>query len=145
MINRIIKKPVFDHPSNLGALIAHSIATELNINAYSYDPVTVDEMIDIARPSGLKGLDRLSFSHALNCRAMCMKYAKSIGKKYNELNLIVAHLGGGISLNAHQKGRMIDVISDQEGTFSGQRGGKLGTRQVIDWCFENQEKGSEAA
>lgn len=138
MIDRLKYRPTLDHASNLGAIIAYSIAKEVGINAYIYDAISVDELKDIARPSGLCGMDRQSLFHALNSRAMAMKYAKSIGKTYQELNLVVAHLGGGISITAHEKGRVVDLLSDEEGLFSPQRAGKLPAKHLIDLCFSGK-------
>ena len=104
------------HACNLGGLIADSVAKMIGLKeAYIADPVIVDEMEDIARISGHKDFERLSIFHALNQKAIARTYAKSIGKKYEELNLIVAHMGGGISVGAHRKGRVIDVNQALEG------------------------------
>ena len=135
MLDRLVNRPVLEHASNLGAIISHEIANSLGINAYIYDSVAVDELIDIARPSGVEGMDRTSLSHALNSRAMAIKYAKENGKKYNEQNIIVAHLGGGISISVHEKGRMIDIVSDDEGPFSPERSGRVPCKKLIDECF----------
>jgi butyrate kinase len=115
MIDRLRNNPTLEHASNLGAVISYSLANEIGVDSYIYDPVCVDECIDIARPSGLNGMDRHCLTHALNTRAMAIKYAKMHNKEYKDLNLIVAHLGGGISLNVHEKGHMIDFVSDEEG------------------------------
>ena len=138
MIDRLRYRPTLDHASNLGAIIADSIAKEVGINAYTYDSISVDELKDVARPSGLCGMDRHSLFHALNSRAMAMKYAKSIGKEYKDLNLIVVHLGSGISTTAHEKGRVVDILSDEEGTFSPQRAGKLPVKPLIKLCFSGK-------
>ncbi len=138
MLDRLINRPVLEHASNLGAIISHEIAKPLGINAYIYDSVAVDELIDIARPSGVEGMNRTSLSHALNSRAMAIKYAKENSRKYNELNLIVAHLGGGISISIHEKGRMIDIVSDDEGPFSPERSGRIPCKKLIDKCFSGK-------
>lgn len=135
MLDRLINKPIIEHASNLGGVIAYEIANSLGINSYIYDAVTVDELIDIARPSGVEGMDRTSLNHTLNTRAMAIKFAKKNGKKYDELNLIVAHLGGGISISAHCKGRLIDIVSDDEGPFSPERSGRVPCKKLIDKCF----------
>lgn len=135
MLDRLINKPVLEHASNLGAIIAHEIAKPLGINSYIYDSVAVDELSNVARPSGAEGMDRTSLSHALNSRAMAIKYAKENDKKYNELNLIVAHLGGGISISVHEKGKMVDIVSDDEGPFSPERSGRVPCKKLIDKCF----------
>lgn len=138
MISRLKYKPVIDHASNLGAMISYSIANEIGVNSYIYDPVCVDESIEITKPSGFKGLDRVCLTHALNTRAMAIKYSKMINKKYNDLNLIVAHLGGGISLNVHEKGRIVDFVSDEEGPFSPERAGRLPSKMLIDLCYSGK-------
>ena len=138
MIERLRTNPTLDHASNLGAVISYSLANEIGVNSYIYDPVCVDECIDIARPSGLKGMDRHCLTHALNTRAMAIKYAKMNNKEYKDLNLIVAHLGGGISLNVHEKGRMVDFVSDEDGPFSPSRAGRLPVTRVIDACYSGK-------
>lgn len=143
MIDRLRYRPTLDHASNLGAIIADSIAKEVGINAYTYDSISVDELKDVARPSGLCGMDRHSLFHALNSRAMAMKYAKSIGKEYEDLSLIVAHLGGGISISAHNKGKIVDIVSDEEGAFSPQRAGKLPVKPLIKLCFSGKHNYDE--
>jgi len=138
MIDRLLNKPVLEHASNLGAIISYEIAKILGINAYIYDSVSVDELIDVARLSGVKGMDRECLSHTLNSRAMAIKYAKDNNKRYDELNLIVAHLGGGITISVHEKGKMIDIVSDDEGPFSPERSGKVPCKKLIDRCFSGK-------
>ena len=138
MIDRLTNRPTLDHASNLGATISYSIANEIGINSYIYDPVCVDESDDIAKVSGLKGLDRVCLTHALNTRAMAIKYAKMNNKNYTDLNLIVAHLGGGISLNIHEKGKIVDFVSDDEGPFSPERAGRLPSKILVDLCYSGK-------
>lgn len=138
MVDRLKNNPVVEHASNLGALIAYEIAEKLGIGAYIYDSVAVDELSDIARISGMPAISRMSLSHALNARAMAHKVAEKTGKKYEEMNLIVAHLGGGISVSAHEKGRMIDISSDDEGPFSPERAGRVPCNKLIDLCYSGQ-------
>ena len=138
MIDRLVNRPTLDHASNLGAMISYSIAKEIGINAYIYDSVSVDESGDMEKISGLKGLDRVCLTHTLNTRAMAIKYAKMKNKKYEDLNLIVAHLGGGISLNIHEKGRMVDFVSDEEGPFSPERSGRLPSKMLVDLCYSGK-------
>ena len=135
MIDRLINKPVLEHASNLGAIISYEISKNLGINAYIYDSVSVDELTDVARLSGVNGMDRECLSHALNSRAMAIKYAKDNNKRYDELNLIVAHLGGGITLSVHENGKMVDIVSDDEGPFSPDRSGRVPCKKLIDRCF----------
>jgi butyrate kinase len=123
------------HASNLGSVIAFPLAQELGIPAYTVDPVTVDEFEDTARFSGLKDIPRLSMSHALNMKAVARIAAGRLAKAYRELNLVIAHLGGGISVSAHCRGRMIDVNNaNNEGPFSMERCGTLPALALISLC-----------
>ena len=130
-----------EHASNLGALIADDIARSLpNAKAFIADPVVVDEMQDVARISGHPKFERVSIFHALNQKAISRQYAKSLDKKYEELNLIVAHLGGGISVGAHSMGKVIDVNNalDGEGPFSPERSGTVPAGQLAQLCFSGE-------
>lgn len=138
MVDRLKNKPVFEHASNLGALIAYEIANSIGVNAYIYDSIRVDEMKDVARISGMPDIPRTSTSHVLNSRAMAMKVAKKYGKKYWNMNFIVAHLGGGISLSVHEKGQMVDIMADDEGPFSPERAGRVPCKQLIDLCYSGK-------
>lgn len=128
-----------DHVSNLGAIIAHDFAKKHNKKAYTVNPVVIDELTDIARISGFKGIERKSIFHALNHKAVAKKYAKEVGKNYTDLNLIVTHMGGGISISLHQKGKVVDVNNalGGEGPFSVERAGSLPIFGVIDFWHEN--------
>ena len=126
------------HASNLGGLIADDIAKTISgAKAYIADPVVVDELDEIARVSGHPAFERVSIFHALNQKAVSRMYANSIGKKYEDLNLIVTHLGGGISVGAHKKGRVIDVNNalDGDGPFSPERTGGLPVGALAKACF----------
>jgi butyrate kinase len=126
------------HASNLGGLIADEIAATLpNAVAYIVDPVVVDELQAEARISGHPEIERKSIFHALNQKAVARMYASSVKKKYEEMNLIVAHMGGGISVGAHKKGRVVDVNNalDGDGPFSPERSGGLPAGQLVDLCF----------
>lgn len=133
------------HASNLGGLIANEIAKEIGSRAFIVDPVVVDELQEIARISGLKGIERISIFHALNQKAVARRYALSLGKKYEDLNLIVVHLGGGISVGAHKKGRVIDVPNalNGEGPFSPERTGGLPIWDLVELCFSGKYTKSE--
>ena len=127
-----------EHASNLGALIADDIARKLpDAKAYIADPVVVDELEPIARYSGHPLFARTSIFHALNQRAIARTHAKSMNKRYEDLNLIVAHLGGGISVGAHRKGRVIDVNQalDGEGPISPERSGTLPAGMLLKLAF----------
>lgn len=125
------------HASNLGGVIAHEIAQQLNIPSFIVDPVVVDELEEIARISGLKGIERASIFHALNQKAVARRAAKELNKNYNEASLIVVHLGGGISIGAHKNGKIIDVNNalNGEGPFSPERTGTLPVKDIINLCF----------
>jgi butyrate kinase len=135
MLDVLKNRPALEHASNLGAIIAYEIASRIGVKAYIYDSVRVDELQDIARISGMPVIPRTSTVHALNARAMAMKAAASYNKRYQDVNCIVAHLGGGISLSVHSKGQMIDIISDDEGPFSPERAGRVPCKQLIDLCY----------
>ncbi|MGI9952760.1 butyrate kinase [Moorellaceae bacterium AZ2] len=127
-----------EHASSLAALIAYDIASPLGIPAMIYDAVSTDEMEEIARLSGMPEIERPSLSHALNSRAVARMVAEKLGKRYGEVNVIVAHLGGGITVTIHSKGRIIDVVSDDEGPFSPERAGRVPCRILIDLCYSGQ-------
>ena len=130
-----------EHASNLGGLIAYDIAATLpRARAFIADPVVVDEMDDVARIAGHPEFERISIFHALNHKATARSHAKTIDRYYEDLNLIVAHLGGGISVGAHRKGRVIDVNNalDGDGPFSPERSGSLPVGQLIKMCFSEQ-------
>lgn len=125
------------HASNLGAPLALGIASEYGTEAcpsFIADPVVVDELIPEARVSGIKGIERRSIFHALNQKSTGRAAAASLGRKYDSLNLIIAHMGGGISVGAHRKGRVIDVNNalDGEGPFSPERSGTVPAGQLLD-------------
>jgi len=143
LIDDLKNSPV-EHPCNLGGIIAHEIAESISVPAYIADPVSVDEFTDIARISGLKGIKRKSRAHALNIRANAFRYAKEQGKKLGELNLIVAHLGGGISIVPIRKGRIIDAVdSYDEGSFSPERTGLLPNSTLIHLCYSGKHTEKE--
>jgi len=129
------------HASNLGPLLADYIALQIpEAQAFIADPVVTDEMDEVARFAGHPNFERRSIFHALNQKAIARLHARKTGKKYESLNLIVAHLGGGISVGAHKKGRVVDVNNafDGEGPFSPERSGTLPVGQIIDICFSGK-------
>ena len=135
------KSELGEHASNLGGLIADDIARSLpSARAFIADPVVVDELMDEARITGLPDLPNRSIFHALNHKAVAKNYAKSVERPYEELNLIVAHLGGGISVGAHRKGRIVDVNNalDGSGPFSPERAGTLPAGALVDMCFSGK-------
>jgi len=125
------------HASNLGGILAREIGDEIGVPSYIVDPVVVDELTDVARVSGMPELPRRSIFHALNQKAVARRFAKEQGKKYEDLNLIVIHMGGGVSVGAHRKGKVIDVnnILDGEGCFSPERAGTVPVGDLIKLCF----------
>lgn len=125
------------HASNLGGLIAHAIAAELNIPAFIVDPVSVDEMEPIARVSGMPDNPRESLFHALNQKAVARRAAEELARDYMDVNFIVAHLGGGISVGAHQRGRVIDVNNalPGDGPFSPERSGGVPAGKLVEMCY----------
>jgi butyrate kinase len=129
-----------EHASNLGAVIAHEISKKYNIPAYIVDPVVVDEMEEIAKISGHPLFERKSIFHALNQKAVARKAAEKLGKNYEDVNLIVVHMGGGISVGAHKNGRVIDVNNalDGDGPFTPERSGTLPLTQLIDMCYSGK-------
>lgn len=130
-----------EHAANLGAYIAREIADPLGIPSFFVDPVCVDELCDLARVSGLKGMERESFFHALNQKSVARKAAKQLGKPYEELNLIVLHLGGGVSVAAHQKGLVIDNFNvKDDGAMGLDRPGALPVNAVVNLCFSGKTK-----
>lgn len=141
MINDLKRPEISQHASNLGAIIAREIADAIpNCLAFIADSVVVDEMQDIARISGLPNLPRRSMFHALNHKAVARKYAATIGTNYEKLNLVIAHLGGGISVAAHQFGKVVDVNQgfDGYGPFSPERAGTLDAGLLVNLCFEGK-------
>lgn len=125
------------HASNLGGILAREIGDELGVPSYIVDPVVVDELMPIARYSGVPELPRTSVFHALNQKAVAKRYAKEIGKSYETLRLIVVHMGGGVSVGAHEYGRVVDVFNalDGDGAFSPERAGAVPSGALIKMCF----------
>lgn len=126
-----------EHACNLGALMADELAKKIGCPAFIADPEVVDELMPEARLSGLPGLERKSIFHALNSKAVARRYAWHNGLKYEDLDLIVVHLGGGISVGAHNHGKVIDVNNalDGDGPFSPERAGTLPACSLVDLCF----------
>lgn len=139
--NDLIVGVLGEHASNLGGLIADDIAKSIpNAKAYIADPVVVDELCDVARISGHPLFNRISIFHALNQKTIARTYAKSVCLKYEDLNLIIAHLGGGISIGAHLNGKVIDVNQalNGNGPFSPERSGSLPVGELAKICFSGK-------
>ncbi len=133
------------HASNLGGVIAFSIASGLNIPAFIVNPVVVDELDPIARISGYPLIERKSIFHALNQKAVARRVAKEMGKKYSELNFIVTHMGDGITVGVHKQGKVIDVNNglNGDGPFSPERAGTVPAGDLIDLCFSGEHNRDE--
>ena len=128
------------HASNLGGILAREIADSIGVPSYIVDPVVVDELMPISRYSGVTELPRTSVFHALNQKAVAKRYAKEQGKAYDSLNLVVVHMGGGVSVGAHEKGQVVDVFNalDGDGAFSPERAGAVPSGALIKMCFSGQ-------
>ena len=150
-VNDLMKKHLSEavngeHASNLGALLADMIVAPLaDVKAYIVDPVVVDELEPVARLSGHPLISRRSIFHALNQKAVARIYAASVGKEYEDLNLIVAHMGGGISVGAHRRGRVVDVNNalNGDGPYAPERSGGLPAWQLAELCFSGSYQASE--
>ena len=138
MVWQLKNKPQNEHASNVGAMIARSISLQLGIPAYIYDGVTVDELLPINKLTGLPSMRRKGMGHNLNTRAAALRYARENGRDYKDITVIVAHLGGGISVNLHHNGKIEDFINDEEGPFSPERAGGLPMFDVIKECFSGR-------
>ncbi|MPQ43332.1 butyrate kinase [Clostridium tarantellae] len=128
------------HASNLGGILADNIAKDLNIKAFIVDPVVVDELLSVARISGVPELPRKSKFHALNQKAVAKRYSKENNKTYKDINVIVVHMGGGVSIGAHKNGRVIDVNNalDGDGPLSPERAGCVPVGDLIKMCFSGK-------
>jgi butyrate kinase len=135
VVDTTVNHPLDQHPSLCGMVIAHKIARDHGIKAYIYDGVTIDEMIPLVKITGLKAMMRLGRGHNLNMRAQALRWSRDNGFNYADKKILVAHLGGGITLSLHVGGKIIDMISDDEGPFTPERAGGLPYFQVVDMCF----------
>ena len=140
LVKDLVEAKRGEHASNLGGILAKDFADELGIPAYIVDPVVVDELQDVARLSGHPELPRTSIFHALNQKAVAKRYAKEVGKKYEDLNLIVVHMGGGVSVGAHTGGKVVDVFNalDGDGAFSPERAGGVPCAALVKMCFSGK-------
>lgn len=128
------------HASNLGGILAREIGDEIGVKSFIVDPVVVDELCDIARFSGVPELPRTSVFHALNQKAVAKRYAKENNRKYEDVNLVVVHMGGGVSVGAHTGGNIVDVFNalDGDGAFSPERAGGVPSGALIKMCFSGK-------
>ena len=140
MINDLKSSKYGEHSSNLGALIAQRIASKYGKKAYILDPVCVDELEPVARITGHPEIRKVSAFHALNQKSVARRASKEIGKQYGDLNLIIAHLGSGISVGLHRKGKIVDVNNAiaGEGPFSPERSGGIPAGTFLKYAFENK-------
>lgn len=138
MMNEIKSGEFGRHPCDIGAFIAVELCKDNGAKALVVDPPVTDEFDDVARISGMNGIERTSRFHALNHKAIAREFAEDQGKRYEDLNLIVIHMGGGISVCAHEKGRMIDANNglEGEGPFSSNRSGAICARDIVELCFD---------
>lgn len=129
-----------EHASNLGGILSREIADEIGVPSYIVDPIVVDELAPVARFSGAPALPRRCVFHALNQKAVAKRYAKENGLSYDDINVIVVHMGGGVSVGAHQKGKIVDVnnILDGEGAFSPERAGTVPAGDLVRMCFSGK-------
>lgn len=133
------------HASNLAGIIGYNLSKELGIPSYITDPVTVDEMAPIAKVTGIPGIERKSKFHALNQKAIARRAAKQLNKRYEESNFIVVHIGGGISIGAHDQGKVVDVnnVIDGDGPMAPTRAGSIPVESMIDLCFSGKYTATE--
>jgi len=139
LVDELTNFPTGQHASNLGCIISYYLANQLGCPAFTADPVVVDEFSDVARVSGVKELPRISAFHALNQKAVAKRWCLKHSYKYDQVNLIVAHLGGGISVGLHQHGQVVDVNNplQGEGPFSSDRSGSVPISSLLDYAQEH--------
>ena len=140
LIKDLVEAKRGEHASNLGGLLAKEIADEVGVPAYIVDPVVVDELSDVARISGHPEMPRTSIFHALNQKAVAKRYAKEQGVPYESLNLIVVHMGGGVSVGAHKDGKVVDVFNalNGDGAFSPERAGAIPNGELVRLCYSGK-------
>ena len=140
IVNAVIDSPEMEHASNLGIIVAANLAKHFNVPAFSVDPVVVDEFSELAEFSGYAPITRRSTSHVLSIRATTKKAAEIAGRSVDDINLVIAHLGGGMTIASVVKGKMTDnnIALLGEGPFTPQRSGQLPTNELIDLCYSGQ-------
>ncbi len=139
MLKRLRENPGSDHASNIASAIAKSIGDEVGIPSFIYDGVSVDEREPLGKVSGFDpNILRYTYVHTLNMKAQCRELAKQVGKKYEDMNIVVAHVGGGTSASVHKKGKIVDLASDDEGSFSTERAGRVSYRHVLNLAYSGQ-------
>ncbi len=135
LVDPVLSQP---HASNLGGLLAYAIAAPLGIPAWIYDAVTSGDLRPVARITGLPEIRRRSFCHVLNSRAQAIRYAESVGRPYEALNLVVVHLGGGVSASVHAHGAIVDSVGDDDGQFSPERAGCFPSLGLVKLCYSGK-------
>lgn len=135
--------PLAQHASSLSCMIGKKIAEPYGTTVVIYDPPSIDEADPIAKYTGIPEITNVPVDHPLNSRRVGFEVASKLGKKFNELNFIIAHLGGGISISCYNKGKFIDWIFDDEGPMSPQRAGRIPTRFLVDLCYSGKYTKSE--
>lgn len=143
MFDRLKNHPFVQHAGILGPVIARELANASGICAYVFDSAAVDEMTDVAHISGMKEIRRASLVHTLNTRYTSRLVARQLGRSYETCNIIAAHLGGGITITLHSKGRIVDVVGDEEGSFSPERAGGVSSRMLVDLCFSGNYQSAD--
>jgi len=138
MLDLILQERIPPHASNLGAVLADEVAAIAGVNAYIYDAPSANEFPPVATITGMKEVVRKSLCHVLNSRAVSIKLASNQGRRYEDMDLIVAHLGGGITMSAHQKGKIVESLADDNGPFAPERAGSVPLLDVIDLCYSGQ-------
>ncbi len=140
LLKDLITPPQGEHASNLGGILAREIGESIGVKAFIVDPVVVDELQPVARISGIPEIERVSIDHPLNQKAMARRYAKSVGKKYEDVNVIVVHMGGGTSCGVHHGGQMIDVYAafNGDGAFSPERANGIPALSLVQLCFSGK-------
>ena len=133
LIDTLFHRPINNHASNLACAIGDKIAKKAGVKAYIYDPVTVDALDDLVRITGIRSIVRIGQGHNLNMRAAAKKVCENKGWDYSKKNLIVAHLGGGSTVSLHKQGRIVDIVSDDEGQFSPERAGLVPIYRLLEW------------
>lgn len=140
LLNDLVHPVQGEHASNLGGILAREIGDSLGVPSYIVDPVVVDELEPVARISGVPEIERVSIDHPLNQKAMARRYAKSVGKKYEDVNVIVVHMGGGTSTGVHKNGKMVDVYAalNGDGAFSPERANGIPAKALVEMCFSGK-------
>lgn len=138
MIDFLLNRCELEHASSLGAVLADRFAqlSKPRAHAYIYDAESLNQLPPIARISGVKSIERISLCHVLNMRAVCRRVAEALNSRYEDMNFIIIHMGGGTSVSAHNKGRVIEAMPDDEGPFSVERSGAIANKYIVNMCYQ---------